>query len=74
MQVLSVDVKAQHVGGQDGMCLAEIKEEERKQKVFERLLKDMTLDNCKTLHSNIISVGISSAATLRCLIDQARTT
>ena len=57
------------------MCQTEDStEEERKQKVFGRLLNAMTPDNCETLHNSIMSVGISSAATLRGLIDQARTT
>lgn len=71
----SFGVEAQHVGRQDGMCQTEDStEEERKQKVFGRLLNAMTPDNCKTLHNNIFAVGISSAATLRGLIDQVHTT
>ena len=57
---------------QIGKIQSDDPEEERKQKEFKSMLNKITLDNYETLRDKIVSVGISSAVTLRGLIDQAR--
>ena len=45
-------------------------EEERKQKEKKSMLDQITLDDYETLRDKIVAVGISSAVTLRGLINQ----